>query len=1144
MNQNTSGSRSRFMRLATDGTPEDIIDRYARLAQLAETWSFGTLDRGIVVLDTETTGLSYTHDGLIQVAAARYECGKAAEWFVSFVNPGKAIPEEIEHLTHISNEDIKDAPGPNEVLAELVEFVGDARLVAHNASFDRAFTTKYPAGYPLLQSLWLDSLDLARIALPRMKSHRLIDLVKAFDAPLSTHRADADVEATCALLPILYAAICSMPYDLVERIGTLASAEEWPTGVVFAELSADPPEGTPLRAHRDRIEEAARERERQMQRDAADRAGSADPACHAAPRFQASAQPEDSARPAAVDAALAAGALELSDNPDDTPVRVESASKVADDVASSEAHGSASADVAPLVSAKDVIAAATAAVRAQLQRAPAGASAAPGAVQTALFPAESPQRRIFSLRALRRRRTEPLMRRRSLRPAATALIDDARPSLVVPPSQEIEDAFSAQGLLGAIYPAFEPRGEQVQMAQAVRRSLEVSENLVVEAGTGVGKSMAYLVPAALTAVRSQATIGVATNTNALLDQLVYSELPALATALAATDPQAPPLSWAPLKGLTHYPCLRKIDRLAYDGPGTREVAGEERNQAPALATLLSYVEQSAFDDMDGLKLDFRLLPRWEITTTSQDCLKRKCSYFGSMCFGHGARRYAETCNVVVTNHALLCCDLSADGGLLPEARAWVVDEAHGFEAEARRAFTSSIESASVLRVASRVSNAGSTRNVLTRLASRMKQASPETAGTFHALLGKATAAGEVFSQAAGAYAAQVKGLLFFDDRKANRSYETTELWLNSHVRASSPFGELAISARALGESAAKLSRQLQNLVAFIDDVPAAAEPQREMAAMVYDLDALADTVRLVFDDAPSSYVYQADLHRKKDRLTDAVRAVPLEVGHRLNEALYARADAVVYASATLSVAGTFDAFSRAAGLGGPEGAPAETLQVDSSYDFDRNMTVYVVSDMPEPASSSYLPALKKLLVGVHRAQRGSMLTLFTNRREMESCFDDVQPQLKRDDLRLVCQKWGVSAKGLRDEFIADESLSLFALKSFWQGFDAPGSTLRGVVIPKLPFARPTDPLSCERGARDDRAWFHYVLPQAVIELKQAAGRLIRRADDAGVVILADRRLVTKAYGRTVLASMPSKTVRICTAAEVIRAIEAQQDAER
>ncbi len=152
---------------------------------------------------------------------------------------------------------------------------------------------------------------------------------------------------------------------------------------------------------------------------------------------------------------------------------------------------------------------------------------------------------------------------------------------------------------------------------------------------------------------------------------------------------------------------------------------------------------------------------------------------------------------------------------------------------------------------------------------------------------------------------------------------------------------------------------------------------------------------------------------------------------------------------------------------------------------------------------------------------------------MEQCFGKVQPALKEDNLRLVCQKWGVSVKGLKDDFLKDEHLSLFALKSFWEGFDAPGSTLKGVVIPKLPFGLPTDPLSCERQQRDDRAWAHYSLPSAVIEVKQAVGRLIRTATDKGIVVLADRRLITKYYGKKFLNSLPSKNISYFTCDEII-----------
>ena len=158
---------------------------------------------------------------------------------------------------------------------------------------------------------------------------------------------------------------------------------------------------------------------------------------------------------------------------------------------------------------------------------------------------------------------------------------------------------------------------------------------------------------------------------------------------------------------------------------------------------------------------------------------------------------------------------------------------------------------------------------------------------------------------------------------------------------------------------------------------------------------------------------------------------------------------------------------------------------------------------------------------------------------MDACYQDVQPHLKTADLRLVCQRWGVSVKGLRDDFLADETLSLFALKSFWEGFDAPGSTLRGVVLPKLPFSKPTDPLSCERNARDDAAWRTWVLPQAVLEVKQAVGRLLRKADDQGIVVLADARLLSKSYGKVFMRSMPSNDIRVLPCAQIVAEIEAR-----
>ena len=221
----------------TDGTPDDVIERYESLRAVAERVDFGDLDHDVVVVDTETTGFSFNHDELIQIAAARMKGAEIVDWYVTVVNPGHAIPDDIVHLTGIADEDVAEAPTPQEALTRLVEFVGDSYVVAHNVGFDKTFTTRHPEGYSLLENVWIDSLDLSRIAIPRMKSHRLIDLVHAFGAPVSTHRADEDVAATCVVYRLLLAAVYSMPRDLVAEIAGMATPEEWSTVAVFQQIA-------------------------------------------------------------------------------------------------------------------------------------------------------------------------------------------------------------------------------------------------------------------------------------------------------------------------------------------------------------------------------------------------------------------------------------------------------------------------------------------------------------------------------------------------------------------------------------------------------------------------------------------------------------------------------------------------------------------------------------------------------------------------------------------------------------------------------------------------------------------------------------------------------------------------------------------
>lgn len=1002
----------RMRRHTTDGTPRTVIERYARLPEIAHNTDFGDLDSNVVVIDTETTGISYQHDELTQIAAARIEKGEVTDWFITFVNPGRPIPEEVARLTAITDADVADAPTPSEALADLVAFVGDAKLVAHNADFDKHFTTKRASGYPLLENKWIDSLDLARIALPRMRSHRLIDLVQAFDAPLSTHRADADVEATCALYRILLAAVQAMPPALTRRIAELTDQAQWNTAAVFAVIA---------------------ERQALVEGEAAD----------------ATRDPELS----------------------------------------------------------------------------------------------------FNLRNLRRERIGELDLR--AKPDAAEVLETRlqqapeQGALLFPTTEEIDEAFTADGLVGSLYDDYEQRTEQRLMAQAVRDALATSTNLVVEAGTGVGKSMAYLVPLAQTAKRNGINVGIATKTNALLDQLVYHELPALASQMAraaeSVDAPIDELTFAPLKGFSHYLCLRRLERLVADGPEVRTVGVVQRSQAPAFGALLSFVEQTEYDDIDTLKVDGRLVTKSAYTTTSRHCLRRKCPFYGSLCFVHGARKKAEASDIVVTNHSLFFCDLAAERRLLPPIRFWAVDEAHGAEAEARRAFSLELSADALKNLAGRIGSDESTRNVFVRAERQVVAPDNDDSGTlFYGLTAKAKATGRAYGEAAEEFCAQMRELLFFDrgSSRKHKNYDVVEIWINDEVRRSERFAALVAHGRTLLEACERAVGACQELVGYLENCDGAGIVQREIASCALELKAVIEAIEIILFDGGDAYVYAATLSRKPDRGVDKLEALLFNVGNRLDEDLYASTFSVVFTSATLTVEGSFSSFEESMGLNTSEDSRCNELLLASGYDFDRNMVVYVPSDMPEPNEGGYLERLQDLLRRVHLAQGGSLLTLFTNKREMERSFDAVREPLKEANLRLLCQKWGLSVKGLRDEFLADEHLSLFALKSFWEGFDAPGTTLKGVIIPKLPFAKPSDPLSCERAAREDRAWKRYALPQAVIEVKQAAGRLIRKADDQGFIIIADKRLLTKSYGNAFLSSLPSKNIHVCSTDTIVEAIAA------
>jgi len=620
-------------------------------------------------------------------------------------------------------------------------------------------------------------------------------------------------------------------------------------------------------------------------------------------------------------------------------------------------------------------------------------------------------------------------------------------------------------------------------------------------------------------------VGVATKTNTLMDQLMHRELPRLAEALDCG------LRYTALKGYEHYICLRKLQRLL-DEPADQEGAA-------ALAMLVSWVAQSSWGDKEAVNLHWPPRLRHEATASFADCTKKRCPYYPNQCYLHGARRRATSAHIVVTNHALLFRDLMTDGGILPPIRHWIVDEAHAAEAEARDQLslgTGHLELRGLLAGLHAKGRGGSLDAVRAKVVLAADGDQASTLAAIDEMRELATEAATI----ADSFFDFVKDL----GAEAVSTYETAEIRLSAAVRQSGVWGSAAGVGRSLARRLERIVELGRSLVTSLESGGEEfAEQRADLAGRISALAAQREGLIAVLDGTDDSYVYAATIDRRRDVSSERLDALLLDVGSALAEQFYPRVFSVVYTSATIAAGADFSHFERAVGLDRLAHGTVRTLRLDSSYDFERQMAVFVPTGLPEPCGPSdpryerYLAALATALYDIHVAMGGSVLTLFTNRREMQELHRRVALPLSREGLRVLIQERNISRKRVAEEFIADERVSLFATRSFWEGFDAKGDTLRCVIVPRLPFGAVNDPVLEERKERDRAWWEHYYLPEAVLELKQAAGRLIRSASDRGCLVLADARLTgSKPYARRFLEALPVRDIERLPVEELGRVI--------
>lgn len=667
------------------------------------------------------------------------------------------------------------------------------------------------------------------------------------------------------------------------------------------------------------------------------------------------------------------------------------------------------------------------------------------------------------------------------------------------------------------FPHFEHRPQQVTMLRAVARSLNEGPHLLVEAGTGTGKSLAYLLPAMHFALENARPVVVSTNTINLQEQLYFKDIPDIQKVLSLD------VRVALLKGRGNYLCLRRLAAMR-----ARDNLGED--ELRVLAKVLIWQQTTATGDVAELFLPTQQeRAAWsQIASEQESCLAEDCPHRQKgRCFFYRARRRAERSHIILVNHALLMSDVAVENRVLPEYKYLVIDEAHHLEDAITRQLGFQTDRFALDRQLGEISQrvgVGRYRGFLTDVAMRCRNAVPGPIfRDLESLLAEVRRDVDLAQQTVGDFFAMANEFMNEHANGADDSGYSQRLRITSGVRAQPAWNLVEMAWQDCAVILNKVERgmgQVYNALEGLDayDVPDLEDMLQDLAAHVLHLRTVRDQIGHIVSDPSDNQVYW--LERNSERNTLSLNAAPLRVGDLVRQHIFGQKESVILTSATLCVGGKFDHIRDR--LGAWE---AEELAVGSPFDYKASTLVYVPLDMPEPNEPYYQQNLQEALVRLCTTMGGRTLVLFTSYSQLRTTARAISKRLADEDILVLEHGDGGSRQQLLTTFRETPRAVLLGTRSFWEGIDVMGEALSCLVIARLPFAVPTEPVFAARSETFEDPFNQYAVPESVLRFRQGFGRLIRSRTDRGVFVVLDKRILSKGYGRMFLESLPPCTIR-------------------